>query len=71
VLKGSETCGNENFGGKIASWIENSASTCVYLFESSVVDIVNGDIYLLYKLPKNYWESIEVWGIEKALMYLN
>ncbi len=47
------------------------SSACACIFKFSIVDIVHGAIYLLYKLLGNRWELAKAWGVEGTLIYFN
>jgi hypothetical protein len=47
------------------------SSTCAYIFEFFVVDIVDGAIYFLYKLLGNHWELTKAWDVEGTFIYFN
>jgi hypothetical protein len=66
MLKGSETCVNENFEKRC-----HLSSTCAYVFEFSIVDIVDGAIYFLYKLIGNHWELAKGYGMLRGLLSIS
>jgi hypothetical protein len=46
------------------------SSACTCIFEFSIVDIVHGAIYLLYKLLGNGWELAKAW-VSRGLLSIS